>query len=137
MGIFGKRQTNALAELVAPNALLGNAFQPPTLDQELRSLISRFGSDAVRDGAKRLTKKRKGRKQERDWAELSDTILQDSQDYLDGKNPFKERSNYSIAVEFAKRNPGHNSVATQRRIMRKLSERRHIYFLLRAWEFSE
>ena len=119
------------------NALAAFAFPQRTLDEEMQSLIARYGSDLVRDSTKRLTKKRKGRKQELDWVKLKDVLQADAIDYLDGKNPFEQRTNYSIANEFADRNPGHNSTATHRRIMRKLSQRRQFYFMIRAWEHCE
>lgn len=126
MSLFGKRQ---------PNALAAYAFPQTTVDEELRNLINRFGADVVRETSVRLTKKKRGRKQERDWQVIGPKFIrQDATDWLDGRDPFELRSNYSIAVEFAKENPGHNPQATHRRIMGKLAKKRRMFFMLSAIE---
>ena len=127
MSVPAKLNNNSLADLL-------NAH---TLDDEMRHLVTRHGAAAVKKAAIRLTKKRKGRPAEKDWQELKDVLQQDAMDWLDGRDPFKERSNYSVAKDFTYKNPGHNHASTQRRIMKKLSAKRHIMFLLHAYMISE
>lgn len=125
------RPTNSNALMVTkPDTLPARS-----LHEELRLLISRFGADAVRSAVSKLTKKSSGRNEERDWQKLQDVLDQDATDYLDGKDPFKERSNYAISKAFADKNPGHSQAATHRRIMRKLQMKRRLYFMIQAWQF--
>ena len=132
MSIFPKKQPNAL------NALASYTMPVGSLEEELKSLISRFGSDVVRETSVRLTKKKRGRKQEQDWPIIGPRINRsDAISWLDGCDPFQMRSNYSIAVEFTKEYPGHNAQATHRRIMGKLAKKRELLFMIEALKISE
>lgn len=113
------------------------AFMPRSLDQELQSLVVRYGADAVREATKRATAKRKGRKPEKDWLFLRDWVEQDTDDWLHDREPTELRSNYAIAKAFAEKHPGHNPFATKERIERKLRDKRRWFMLVRAWERSE
>ncbi|WP_288459308.1 hypothetical protein [uncultured Sphingomonas sp.] len=95
-----------------------------TLDDELRSLVTRYGADAVREAAKKATAKKRGRRPERDWPLLRPWLDQDVEDWLAERDPFAARSNYLIAKEYAAKHPGHNPIATAERIERKLREKR-------------
>lgn len=95
-----------------------------TLESELALLVARYGADAVREAAKKATKKKRGRPAEKDWPLLKPWIDKDVADWLDGSDPFEQRSNYSIAKEFALAHPGYSQFATKDRIERKLAEKR-------------
>lgn len=97
----------------------------PTVDDDIRRAIQRYGKEEVTRAVKAATRKKIGRKKEPDWSELRDIIESDARDWLAGKDPFSERSNYSIAKEFAERNPGQSVISTHKRIERKLSRGPH------------
>lgn len=112
-------QPNALAPLAMPQMdLVG-----PTVNDDIRRAIWRYGAEAVKNAVKEETKAKRGRKQERDWPELREVIQSDARDWLQGIDPFAARSNYAIAKDFAERRPGHNTISTHKRIERKLSKR--------------
>ena len=93
-----------------------------TLDQLISELVGWYGADAVRDATARLAKKRRGRTIETDLSEITYTVEQDAIDWLNGLDPFKLRSNYSIAKNAASANPGHSYDATFRRFMGELAK---------------
>ena len=108
---------NALAGALAPKMdLVG-----PTVEDDIRRAILRYGAEAVKGAVKEATKAKIGRPREPDWPELKDVIHADAVEWLNGGDPFTARSNYSIAKEFAERRPGHSIVSTHKRIERKLS----------------
>lgn len=111
-------QRNALTGLVSPQLdLIG-----PTVDDDIRRAIWRYGAEAVKAAVKEATKAKRGRKREPDWPELRDVINADALEWLAGGDPFAARSNYAIAKDFAERNPGHSIVSTHKRVERKLSK---------------
>jgi hypothetical protein len=119
---------------VPVNALLGLPSTKLDLETEIRRLINLHGADEVKKVALSLTKKPKGRKQERDWPILGPQIVPtDAANWLDGKDPIAVRSNRSIAMEFAQAHPGYNNIATFRRIQRKLSKSRQWYWVSYAY----
>lgn len=95
----------------------------PTVDDDVRRLISRYGAEAVKDAIKLRTRPKRGRKPVKDWPELREVIQADARELLDGGNPFASRKNYSIAKAFADKHPGHSHPATMKRIERKLAKR--------------
>lgn len=105
-----------------------------TLDDELKRLIGLHGADTVREAIHRLTKKKVGRKQERDLFDLGDWFEQDAVDWLNGRNPLVLRANYAMAKHVADREKPHNRAATHRRIMRKLSAKRKSIMHILAWQ---
>ena len=107
----------------------------PTVDDDIRRTITRYGALAVKDAVKLQTKAKRGRKPVADWHELRSVMDADAADWLAGGDPFKSRSNYSIAKEFADRNPGHNHPATMKRIGRKL-KKRELFALMTAEQTS-
>jgi hypothetical protein len=119
---------------VLVNALLASSER---LDAEVRRMIARYGADAVKESVKRLAKGKIGRKPEKDWPELSKDMHEDARSWLDGGDPFTERSSYSIAQGFAGRFPGHSRAATQRRILKKLSGERVFRALTLALHIAE
>lgn len=126
-----------MSEQNALLSLLGTLTPSYSLDSDLRALITRHGKEAVRDAVKRLTKGTKGRKQERDWPIIGPEIThKDAFDWIEGRDPLKLRSNYSIARNFARRFPGHSAQSTHRRIMRKLKKQRVWFYEIIAWEMA-
>src|SRR3546814_11429091 len=103
----------------------------PTVDDDIRRAIARYGADAVKVAVKNATKAKRGRKKEPDWPELREIMEADAREWLAGNEPFTTRSNYSIEKELPARNPGHTLVSTQNLIERKLT-RSHTYLLLSA-----
>ncbi|MES2119742.1 MAG: hypothetical protein V4513_04100 [Pseudomonadota bacterium] len=107
------------------NALL--AYSPkmdlvgPTVNDDIRRAVQRYGAEAVKAAVKEATKAKIGRPREPDWPELKDIIHEDAVEWLNGGDPFAGRSNYSIAKAFAERRPGQSVVSTHKRIERKLS----------------
>ena len=128
-------QRNALADFTLPQMdLVG-----PTVDDDIRRAIQRYGADAVRAAIKNATKAKRGRPLEGDWRELRDVIHADALEWLAGGDPIADRSNYAIANKFAERNPGHSVVSTQKRVLRKLSRKpydRHWFILITAETLS-
>jgi hypothetical protein len=125
---------NALADFIgaAPKFdLVG-----PTVDDDIQRAIWRYGAEAVKDAVKRKTKAKRGRKPERDWVGLRDVIEADAKSWLAGNDPFKERSNYSIAKAFADQNRGQSHPATMQRIERKRKKSRIWMTLAIAEELS-
>lgn len=104
----------------------------PRVDDDIRRAINRYGAQAVKDAVKRLTKPKRGRKAERDWPEIDKVIKEDARKWLEGGDPFADRSNYSIAQAYVNEHPGHSHAATQRRIMKKLAEKRVTFTLINA-----
>lgn len=72
------------------------------LDQEISRLISRYGYDAVNEAVvDQGPKPKRGRKVIEDWPEILPIISADALSWLAGQDPFRERSNYSIAKQIA------------------------------------
>lgn len=109
----------------------------PTVDDDIRRLVWRYGAETVRATIKRQTARPRGRISENDWPELHRVLREDARVWLERGDPFKARSNRSIARDFAKKHPGHSCDATRDRIMRKLRERRRYYTLVEAEWISQ
>jgi hypothetical protein len=107
------------------------------LDEALQGLIRRYGAAHVRMSAAKLGKAKVGRKKIPDWRRMKDDILQDANDWLDGKDPFALRSDYAIAKAYSQKYPGQSHDSTHSRILRKLGEQREYNFRVTAWEISE
>jgi hypothetical protein len=113
--------TNALASFTMPQMdLVG-----PTIHDDIRRAIQRYGAEVVKGAVKEATKAKRGRPREPDWPELREVIRADALEWLAGRDPFTARSNYAIAKEFAQRKPGHYQASTHKRIERKLSRGPH------------
>ena len=95
----------------------------PTVEDDIRRAINRYGAKAVKDAAKQLTKSKRGRPNLPDYPKLRDVFEADARDWLDGRDPMAERSNYSIAKSFAETNPGQSPISTYQRIERKLAKK--------------
>lgn len=109
----------------------------PTVEDDIRRAISRYGVAAVKEAVKRGAKVKRGRKAVKDWPELQPTLIEDARKLLEGGDPFTDRTNYAIAQEYVARNAGHSQAATHRRIMKKLSERRVMWTLIHAERLGE
>lgn len=127
--------TNALVNPMPKMDLVG-----PTVDDDVRRAISRYGAEAVKAAIKRQTTPKTGRPKVNDWRELRDIIEDDAKLWLEGGDPFSARSNYAIAKVIADENPGHSHPATMKRIQRKLGASpygRKWFTLVSAWMKSE
>lgn len=109
----------------------------PTVDDDVRRIVSRYGADAVKAAFKRVAKPKPGRRPEKDWPELRPVIEADAESWLLGGDPFTDRSNYSIAKAFADANPGHSHPGTMKRILRKLGKSRKWMTYVTAYQMSE
>lgn len=97
----------------------------PTVDDDIRRIIGRYGESAVKDAVKRLTARRKGRPLLKDWNELKPHIQACADRWIAGEeDPFNTPTNYAIAKEIADKGEPHNHPATMQRIQRKLREER-------------
>ena len=97
----------------------------PTIDDDIRRLIGRYGAQTVKEAATRLTKAKRGRKKIPDLAELADVLVEDARAWLVGRDPFAERTGYAIAKAYADTHPGHDHASTMQRIERKLRHKKH------------
>lgn len=104
----------------------------PTVDDDVRHLLVRHGPEAVKSAMKRALARKPGRKSIQDWPELQDILLEDAHLWLRGVDPFKKRSNNSIAINLVASEPGHSADSSKRRIMGKLGKRRQILTLVTA-----
>ena len=126
-------------QMASRNALTDAALGglKPSLDDEIKRLVQLYGKAAVRNAVSRLPKNKAGRKQENDLAHLKDWFEQDAQDWLNGLDPAKARSNYQMAMHVASLAKPHYYAATLRRVQRKLAKRRHFIGLVMAWQSAE
>lgn len=111
----------------------------PTVDDDIRRAIGRYGAKAVREATQRLAKPKRGRKTIDDWPELNQVFQLDARIWLEGGDPFDVKSNYAIAKEYAQKNLGQSAEATHERIERKLATEPHNrrwYILVFAWHMS-
>jgi hypothetical protein len=109
----------------------------PSVDDDVRRLIRRYGPSAVRETVKQQTKCKPGMKPKNDWLDLDETLKRDAQCWLAGGDPFAERTNHSIAKEMAKSQPGQSYGATFDRIRKKLARDRPYYAIVHAAWLSE
>ena len=114
-------------------------FVGPTVDDDIRRAIGRYGAEAVKAAVNRQTKTKVGRPKVNDWKELRSVIEEDAGIWLSGGDPFAARSNYSIAKTIADETPGQSHPATMKRLQRKLGARlgRKWFTLVSAWMKSE
>ena len=124
-----KKQTEKDAE-PAVNALTGFArpvwdLVGPTVKDDISRAIVRYGADAVKAAVKEATKAKRGRKAEPDYKKLAPIFKEDAASWLEGNDPFSERTNYAIAKQFAEKYPGHDVYSTRKRIEGKLSKGPH------------
>lgn len=99
---------------------------------ELRSTLKDHGIEAIEYAVSRLTENKRGRRPEEDWPLLQEYIDEDVKDWLSGNDPIALRSNYSVALAFAKKYPGHSELSTSKRIMSKLVKERRKNFLWKS-----
>lgn len=103
----------------------------------MRRLIGRYSAGEVKEAIKRQTARSRGPIPIADWPELTDILQQDARRWLEGGAPIAARSNRSIALDFAKKRPGHSFASTRDRLMKKLRERRRYYTLVEAEWLSQ
>lgn len=104
----------------------------PTVDDDVRRIIARYGPEAVKQAVKSQTKTRRGRPEEADLKLLKPYFEEDARIWLEGVDPIAIRSNYSIAKKISEDFRGQSSQATHRRIMNKLKQIRKQQILLSA-----
>lgn len=121
---------NALAALVNLSPKLD--LVGPTVDDDIRRALIRWGAEAVKSAVERQTKSKRGRRPTKDWPQLRESIVADAAEWLSGGDPLSTRSNYAIAKQFADANPGHSHPATMKRIERKLAKERRWLMLATA-----
>jgi hypothetical protein len=115
-------RTNAF--LALPGALAPTwDLVGPTVEDDLRRLVTRYGAAAVKEATKRVIRAKRGPKTIPDWRELEDVIEADARLWLAGDDPMKQQTNYAIAKKFAERNPGQSAVSTHQRVERKLGQK--------------
>lgn len=110
----------------------------PTVTRELRKAIKEHGVLSVQMVVKEIGKIRRGRKPAPDWDLLAPFLERDIEEWLQGGNPFKDHSNYSISQAFAAKHVGHSPSGTAKRILGKLKNKdsRKVRVLLHAWHRS-
>ena len=126
---------------MAQNALLAAAATKfdivgPTVDDDVRRIIARYGADAVKEAVRTQTKPKRGRKPERDWPLLWPYIERDAREFLEGGDPFKRWSNYAIAKDYADMHPGQSHPAIMKRITGRLKAKRKLFMLIEAERIS-
>jgi len=112
----------------------------PTVHDDIRRAINRYGVAAVRAAVKELAKPKRGRPKINDWKELAPVFKAEAEEWLSGGDPIAARSNYSIAKAFAEANPGQSPISTHQRVERKLAKKpygRRWFMLVTAMEKSE
>lgn len=127
------KKSNSNRREATRSAILPELNLPqPTLEGDLLAAIARYGRGEVRAMALKLTKPPRGRPKMKDWPELRHVIEADAKDWLAGGDPIADRSNYSIAKEYAEKNPGHSAISTHQRIERRLAEKPYdrLWFML-------
>ena len=103
------------------------------VDHDLLKVIQTHGLAAVREAIPRVTSGRSGPKNIDDWSVLRPILQKDVEDWINGIDPFQERSDYLIAKRFAEENPGHSEESTRKRIVRKLKRKdSRRFFILTA-----
>lgn len=122
---------NALAQFANKYDLVG-----PTVDDDVRRIIARWGAEAVKASVKEQTKPKRGRKPEKDWPLLWPYIERDAREWLAGGDPFSKWSDYSIAKDYADANPGQSHPATMKRIIGRLKTSRKSFTIIEAHRLS-
>lgn len=109
------------------------------LTSEIERLAKRYGAIAVRQHANRICKATVGNKNKLDETKLMNEFEQDAREWLSGKESaqiFKDRSSYSISLEFEKKwpSPYVHKKSIQKRVERKLGKKREEYlYILACW----
>lgn len=92
----------------------------PTVEDDIRRAIDRYGAEQVGLALKKLTKRKAGPKTIDDMAELKSIFEEDAHQWLQGKDPFVSRSKYSIAKDMSGKLKGNSNKASFGRVKRKL-----------------
>ncbi|MEL7681419.1 hypothetical protein AAG602_09665 [Citromicrobium bathyomarinum] len=93
---------------------------------------------AVQRAVREQTKPRRGAPSiDGDWRKIDEILRQDALRWLDGGDPFVERSNHSIAKTFYEPHAQQEFESLHRRIMRKLKDRRRYYTFVHAERLSK
>jgi hypothetical protein len=112
----------------------------PTVDDDIRRAIHRYGPAAVKASIARLARKKPGPHKDEDWRILDEQFLkEDASHWLDGGNPFQRGADHSAAKWFEEHHPDENVQpgSVKKRIYRKLKKHRRYYVLVNAYWMSE
>lgn len=111
----------------------------PSVDDDVRRAIHRYGAPAVKDSIQRLARKKPGPHKDIDWRILEKFLKEDARHWLEGGDPFQRGADHSVAKWFEKNHPGENVQAgsVYKRIYRKLRKHRRQYVLVEAFWLSE
>lgn len=118
---------NALSGLPTQYDLVG-----PTVDDDVRRIIARWGAEAVKEAVRAQTKPKRGRKPEKDLPLLWPYIQRDAAEWLSGSDPVETWSDYAIAKAYADEHPGHSHPATMKRVIGRLKKNRRFFMLYEA-----
>lgn len=109
----------------------------PTVEEDVRRLVARYGVEAVRTAVRERTGRKRGRpSDDADWISLSGILAEDATCWLDGGDPFAERSNYSIAQQMSEPYAEPYRESVHRRIMGKLGKLRRYHTYIYAEKLS-
>lgn len=97
------------------------AIVGPTVEDDLRRAIARYGADEVQKALKALTKRQAGRKRIKDIEELRPIFARDARIWLEGGDPFARQSNYAVARDKALVLKVHQRASAIDRIEKKLA----------------
>jgi len=110
----------------------------PTIEDDVRRLARRYGVEALQRAVREQTKPKRGApSKDGDWRKIDEILRQDALRWLDGGDPFAERSNHSIAKTFYEPGAQQEFESLHRRIMRKLKDRRRYYTFVHAEMLSK
>lgn len=108
----------------------------PSVDDDVRRLLSRYGADELKQAIKRQTKKTPGRKHVNDQLALQPFLDESAAMWLAGNDLSFSRTNYAIAKEYSRKIRGNSLESTNRRLLRKLKSDCSLWVLQRAFRLS-
>lgn len=112
----------------------------PTVADDIRRLIQRYGAEAVKIEIRRQTALKPGMKpKDRDWRFLEPLFESDARHWLNGGNPDEWENNNSVANTFEKDFPDKTVQpgSVYKRIYNKLRKLRRYYTFLEAFWMTE
>jgi hypothetical protein len=117
---------------------IGFNFELPAtnVNDAIRRAINQYGAEAVKEAVKQQTTAKRGRPAENDGSLFLSLMELDAREWLDGADPKKNRSNYSIATAFSDKQSGHSRYSTSRRLQAKLKRHRVLRYLFEAVDIS-
>jgi hypothetical protein len=80
----------------------------PTVDDDIRRIIQRYGAEAAVEAIERQTRRKPGMPTKGDWKVLHKIVQEDARLWLAGGNPFMRGADHSVATWFAEAHPDEN-----------------------------